>query len=283
MNSSNKKPKTMGPLEARFITALYESNRSLFTIDEASEITGHKGAVLSNFLYRLVRKGILTSLTNGLYNIVPFELGEESVYCENPFIIARELVKRRLRKKDPLYYISHGSAMEHHQMVTQPQMIVYVTVSTQVKPVDILGTSFHFIRAREKDFYGTEDQWIDKSSTVVMSNIERTVIDGLKKSQYCGGMTEVAKGLWMKRDKMDISRLIEYALKTGAGSICARLGYLLELYNLADTTSLNKLQEKLSGSYSLFDPSLLNEGEYLARWKIRQNILDAELLSVLRT
>jgi predicted transcriptional regulator of viral defense system len=96
-------------------------------------------------------------------------------------------------------------------------------------------------------------------------------------------MTEVAKGLWMKREKMDISRLIEYALKTGAGSVCARLGYLLELYNLTDVTCLNKLQEKLTESYSLFDPSLLNEGKYLARWKIRQNIIEAELLSVLRT
>jgi predicted transcriptional regulator of viral defense system len=71
-----------------------------------------------------------------------------------------------------------------------------------IKPVDILGTSFQFIRVREKDFYGIEDQWIDKSSIVVMSNIERTVIDGLKKPQYCGGMTEVAKGLWTKREKI---------------------------------------------------------------------------------
>ncbi|MBI2526661.1 MAG: hypothetical protein HYV93_11815 [Candidatus Rokubacteria bacterium] len=41
-----------------------------------------------------------------------------------------------------------------------------------------------------------------------MSDLERTVIDGLHRPEYCGGLTEVATGLWLPREKVDVRRLV---------------------------------------------------------------------------
>ena len=45
---------------------------------------------------------------------------------------------------------------------------------------------------------------------VYISDIEKTVLDGLKMPGYCGGIAEVAKGFWMKRDKSSSTTLSEW-------------------------------------------------------------------------
>jgi predicted transcriptional regulator of viral defense system len=42
---------------------------------------------------------------------------------------------------------------------------------------------------------------------VNVSDIERAAIDGLHFSAYCGGVTEVAKGLWMRRNDVEPEHL----------------------------------------------------------------------------
>jgi predicted transcriptional regulator of viral defense system len=113
--------------------------------------------------------------------------------------------------------------------------------------------------------------------------VVRTIIDGLKLPEYCGGITEVAKGLWIKRKELSIKRLIEYAEKIDSGVVYRRFGYLIELYKMATEQELMSLQKKLTASYQILDPTQIDEGKYLAKWKLRLNISEAELLAILRT
>ena len=276
--------KNLGPQAARLILTLYERNRSTFTLDEARQIIGLEGQSFRNFIHRLVKKNILTNLTTGLYTIVPFELGNRGEFMTNQFVIAREVVKKKLKNIEAQYYISHASAMEIHQMVTQPLLIVYTTVTKQIKQnPNVLGTEFRFVTCKSDHFFGVKKFWIDKSEMVFVSNLEKTIIDGLKRPDYCGGITEVAKGFWMKRDDINISRLVDYACSMNVGAIYRRLGFLLELYKMKCSIEIERLQGKLTKSYILLDPNLLNEGEFLSRWKLRLNISEKEFLSVIRT
>lgn len=43
------------------------------------------------------------------------------------------------------------------------------------------------------------------------------------------------------------------------------------------------LKKHLTASYLILDPTQINEGKYLAKWKLRLNISEAELLAILRT
>lgn len=284
MDINTKIHRTLGPKAADFILRLYDDGKSIFTVSEAAIILKLKDQGLQNFLGPLVKKGILTRLIPGLYSIVPFELGNARGHMANPYVIAREIVRHKFKTLEPKYYISYSSALELHQMVTQPQLVVYVTVPQQIKQkFTIMGTEFRFVTCKKSDFFGLKKNWVDKSEMIYVSDVEKTIIDGLNIPEYCGGITEVAKGLWMKRHDLSPERLLEYAEKMDKGAIYRRLGFLLEIYKMDCPAVIQKLQGRLTDSYQLLDPTLLNEGKYFSRWKIRVNITEQEFLSVVRT
>lgn len=279
----NEIHKSIGNQASRLILGVYEKGGGLFGLPDAARITGLKGQSLLNLIHRLVKKGVLTRLVSGLYQIVPFELGYATAYMGNPLVVAREVVFRKLKNKKSAYFISHGSAMDIHQMVTQPQLIVYATVTKQIREQKILGTDFHFVTNKPEHFFGLQKHWVDKSETVLVSDLEKTVLDGLKMPEYCGGITEVAKGFWMKRHEMSVTKLVDYAEKLNVGAVYRRLGFLLETYDVPCSSELERLQRKMNPSYLLLDPTLPNEGKYQARWRLRLNITKDELLAVVRT
>src|SRR4030042_949705 len=65
----------------------------------------------------------------------------------------------------------------------------------------VLGMEFRFVRCKRSDVFGTAELWVDKREKIVVSDVERTVVDGLKQPEHCGGLTEVAKGLSMRRTR----------------------------------------------------------------------------------
>ena len=214
--------KTLGPQAATVVTALHERGRALFTLPEVAAITGLREASARSFARKLVARGVAARLKPGLFVLVPFELGREREYTGEPLVVAKGLAGERD------YYLSHGTAMEIHQMVTQPRLVVYVTTPRAIRPRTIGGTEFRFVRCQRRHLFGTAPHWITKQETVQVSDLERTVIDGLHRPEYCGGLTEVAKGLWLQREKVQVQRLVAYALRLRVGAVIRRLGYLLE-------------------------------------------------------
>ena len=275
--------KTLGTQATGLFLGLYERGRRTFTLLEASEITGLKNQSLRNFIHKLVKSGAITRLSSGLYNIVPLELGYAKEYLGNPYLVAREIAQKKFKEKKAQYYISHNSAMEIYQMVTQPQFVVHVTVTQQIRDHEILGTKFHFVTCKPRHYFGFVKHWVDKSEMVWVSDLEKTILDCLKMPQYCGGITEIAKGLWIKRKELDVSKLVDYAQKLDVGVVCQRLGYLLEVYKIMCAKEILRLQRKMTKTYLLLDPTLPSEGKYDARWRLRLNVSKEELLSILRT
>jgi len=51
----------------------------------------------------------------------------------------------------------------------------------------------------------------------------------LRQPEYCGGVTEVAKGSLDATHGPAAARLVDYALRLTIGAVIRRLGYLLEL------------------------------------------------------
>lgn len=279
--------KTLGPQAAKLILSLYDRNHPIFSLGEALEILGGAHASIQFLVFDLARKGILTRLKPGLFQLVPFELGFEKEYLGNPYVVARELAFSHLNKptykKAKVYYLSHGSAFDLHQMVTQPQLIVYVTTTRQIPTRTILGTEFRFVRCKSSHLFGITEVWVDKNEKVQVSDFERTILDGLKQPDYCGGISEVAKGLWIKREAIDAKKLVDYALRLNIGAVIRRLGFLLETYQIGHSEEIQFLQSKLTATYQLLDPGLPAEGKFIARWKLRLNVSEEELHHLVRT
>jgi predicted transcriptional regulator of viral defense system len=272
--------KTLGPLAGRLVTTLYSRNRPIFHFQEAAEILGGGRAPASKVLSQLINNGVVTRLKSGTFRLVPFELGFEREYLGNPYIAARELILSGHKDIKEEYYLSYGSAFDLHQMVTQPQLIVYVSSPRMMRSLTIQGTEFRFVRCKTKDLFGITEIWIDKNEKVFVSDLERTLLDGLRQPAYCGGFSEVAKGFSIKHQTIDPQKLIDYAVRLDVGAVIRRLGYLMELYQVGSRIHWEFLQTKLTSTYQLLDPELPAEGPHIARWRLRLNIPQEELLAI---
>jgi predicted transcriptional regulator of viral defense system len=274
---SNQKPKTIGPRSAFLVAELYERQKTIFANRDVEEITGLSPKAARGLTIRLVERGLATRLKPGLFILVPAELGHARDYLGDPYAVAAEIVSC----SD--YFLSHASAMDIHQMVTQPQLVVYTTVTHAIRPRSVLGTEFRFVRCKAEHFFGVIDHWASKTRKIRVSDLERTIIDGLRQSEYCGGISEVAKGFWMRRQDLDLKRLVGYALMLDIGAVYRRLGYLLELFETEDIDQLALLRKKITSSYTLLDPMLPAEGKFIARWRLRLNVSPEEIKAVIRT
>lgn len=276
----NQNLKKLGPLAAQLVSTLYSRNREVFHFQEAEEILNGRSPA-ANVLTQLIRNGVVTRLKAGLFHLIPFELGFEREYLGNPYIVAREIVFRN--QKDERYYLSYGSAFELHQMVTQPQLIIYVSSPKMIRSRTILGTEFRFVRCRENDLFGMTEMWVDKSKKVLVSDLERTLLDGLRQPTYCGGFTEVAKAFSIKYQAIDPQKLVDYAIKLDIGAVIRRLGYLMELYQIGSRIHWEFLQTKLTATYQLLDPELPSGGRHISKWRLTLNITKEELLAIRET
>jgi len=269
--------KTLGPQSARLVTTLYEESRPVFRIADVQRILDMKEANARDLARKLVDRAVASRLKPGLFILVPFELGKEREYMGNPLVVAREL------NDGADYYLSHGTAMAIHGMVTQPRLVYHVTTLTKRRPITIMGAEFRFLASRKEFFFGLMDHWATKQEQVRVSDPERTIIDGLRMPEYCGGLTELAKGIAMKREFLDSGKLVAYALQMDIGAVIRRLGYLLELFGIGSPKSREPLRERLTDTVVRLDPLLPAGGKFLNRWRLQLNISPEELLSAAQT
>ena len=267
--------KTLGTQAAQVVAALYDSGKTVFRLHDVVVITGQSPVAASGFVRNLVGRGIATRVKPGLFVLVPSDLGTETTYLGNPYVLAREIIYPHD------YYLSHGSAMEIHRMTTHPRLAVTVSTPAVRRPLWVLGTEYRFVRWQPERAFGVESVWVTKQEAVRVSNVERTIVDGLDKTRYSGGVVEVASGLWRRRADVKLERLSTYAVELGVAAVCKRLGFLLELLQLGDSAVLDPLRERSTGSHVLLDPLLPPDGPYNGRWRVRVNVDPREILSAL--
>jgi predicted transcriptional regulator of viral defense system len=269
--------KTVGPRMAQLLTALHDRSQTTFTLGDVQSITGLRSSLASSLMHKAAKRGLVSRLKRGLFVIVPAELGSTTEYSGNPYLVARQLAG------DAPYFISHASAMELHRMVTQPQLVVFASSTKRIPSRTLRGTEFRFVLVKPAHFFGATKHWVTKQEFVHVSDLERTVIDGLRQPEYCGGIADVAKALWMRHQDIETTKLVDYALRLRVGAVTRRLGYLLDLYAIAPEAQLRRLRDALTDTYVRFDPTLPIEGKHLARWRLQLNITPQELQAIRAT
>ncbi len=277
MRPNDNSLKTLGSQSAKLIAALYDLGREIFGFEDVCELTGLPDDSARSLVRKLVRRGVVTRLKPGLFQLVPFQLGSEAQFVGNPYIVARALIQPHP------YYISHASAMDIHGMLTQPQFVVYVTSLVRRRPMSVHGYDYRFVRTKPEHFFGITQQWVDKHEQVLVSDLEKTIVDALKQPEHCGGFTEIAKAFWIRRSDMDIEKLADYALRLDVSIVARRLGFMFEVFNVKDSAAIERLQAKATRPYLLLDPILPSEGSYQSRWKLRVNVEPDEIRALVRT
>ena len=117
----------------------------------------------------------------------------------------------------------------------------------------------------------------------MVSDLEKTLLDCAAQPHLCGGMAELAKGLWLRKDDLDEARLASYAARLDHKAAIKRIGLLLETYELGRSETLAALRRLVNTRYALFDPTLPAGGPYRARWRLRLNQDPDELRAIVWT
>lgn len=268
----NPLTKTLGPRTALLFTKLHDRNQLVFDLKTAADVMETDRAKARSILHAAVRRGLVTPVQRGLYNLVPFELGSVTSHLQSRYEIAAALMGERP------YFLSHGSALDLHRLATQPDFAIYVSTPRRLNRRNLAGNELHVVMVPPDRMFGATSFDLGNGRSVRVSDMERTLIDGLTKPEYCGGLIEVAKAFSMAGTRVNLEKLLKYARALARGSVMRRLGYLLEMLKLAPEQTLEELRAHLPQGSVILDPGLPVKGSSWDRhWGLRLNVTRDEI------
>lgn len=239
---------------------LADQGLRIFSTEQAQAAAhkiGMSPGYVSEALHHLRNGGWVTRLKRGVYAIAAYGP------APHEFAIAMALVNPSA--------ISHWTSMHYHHITDQtPNKIFAITPHGTSIPRSLANnTSFRFIQVKKEHYFGIETIWVDDMRAQI-TNLEKTLLDGLASPEYCGDFNEVLHAFNMGKDRIRIQVIVEYALKLEK-TIAKRLGLILDGWGI-EGKYLEPLLQLPMNSYCKFDPSGPPKGPYNSKWKIRENI-----------
>jgi predicted transcriptional regulator of viral defense system len=262
----------------KLLSHFNQSGQVCFDYKEASQaLPKSTDSALKELLSDMAKRGLLMRLKKGLYCIIPYEKEPEN-YMPDWHLLAQPLAK------GTEYYIGYYSAMQVHNLITQPSLKEQIVVAKQMRPSTLVikNVDFQFIYHNKTHFFGFTKVWIDSFNRVLCSDLEKTIIDCLFKPAYAGGIAEIARAIYISKEKIQFSRLLDYAIRFNSQAVIKRLGFILELLSINTDIILN-LQEQKTSSYVLLDTELPQSGKMISRWSIKQNLETETIKSTIYT
>jgi predicted transcriptional regulator of viral defense system len=123
---------------------------------------------------------------------------------------------------------------------------------------------------------------VDSQSKIRIADIEKTIVDALAHPEYCGGITEVAKGIFLVKEKIEYGRLLDYVRKHNKNAVAKRLGYILETLSIKQPELIGQLRGYIKERYDKFDPNLSDKRINKNRWRLIDNVGQDQILNSIR-
>ncbi len=263
-DTQNRTRASLSGAEASFLSEIGERGFVVFRLDDARQIlgTGPKDHT-RQFLERLRKKGWIQGIKKGSYALIPLSSGHEPNPQIHEFVIAMELVSPAA--------VAYWSALNHHGLTEQLPRTVFVATDHPVRrhQREILGIPYRIVSLRPSCFFGVQKAWAGERLFLITDR-EKTIVDGLDLPGYVGGVGEIAKALTLRWKQLDEKKLFNYAARMSNATVVKRLGFLLEALGLGNPDALRQTQP-LSAGFPLLDPTLPGRGKHNRRWRLRIN------------
>jgi len=244
------------------------SKNGLLTVDQAAKVMGVDKKRVAMKLASLVRSGWLERARRGLYFILPLEaIPGQKTTTEDPWVLARELFSP--------CYIGGWSAAEHWGLTEQlfRSTLVVTAANVRERSLTILGNEFRLFQVDKTRIKGTELIWRG-TGQVAISDKERTIIDGLRNPELCGGMGHVIHIMseYSKSSDYNFQKVIIHAQEANSGAVWKRLGYLTESLWPDEKKVIQKAHQNLTSGNIKLDPNVKNKGSLVSKWRIWVNV-----------
>lgn len=244
------------------------NDQECFTYQDVLDEYSDKDKIyIAKVLSNMIEKGMLIRLSRDLYHIVPISADADN-FIPDWHLVAKYLMKGRN------YYIGYYSAMQIHGLITQPSLKEIIVTNLQVKPSirKIRGIEFQFVTHTKTRFFGYKKSWLNQHDKVMVSDLEKTLVDAVTRPQLCGGMVEVGKAIYETKDKINFNRLTGYLTQNENQAAIKRYLFICDLFGIDWTAHHESMLQKVGSSFSLLDTTGPDQGRKNSIFGLKINI-----------
>ncbi|EFB42333.1 MULTISPECIES: type IV toxin-antitoxin system AbiEi family antitoxin domain-containing protein [Parachlamydia] len=204
-----------------------------FTIKEISHSLSGKSPINSSTLYNLItyhqKQGHILRVRRGLYYSIP--QGVDPSQCSiDPFLIASKMAENAV--------LAYGTALDLHGKIhTVQSKFIYLTKKKTKEPFIFKDLTYQAVSvptallASKNEGFGVQS--IDRlGQKVLITSLERTLVDVLDRPYLCGSWEEI----WLSLEAieyLDMDEVLKYALLLENGTTIAKLGFFLDTHQKA--------------------------------------------------
>ncbi|KGE14748.1 type IV toxin-antitoxin system AbiEi family antitoxin domain-containing protein [Sphingobacterium deserti] len=247
--------------QLEFLKLLDDYEIQLFKFSEIELLLEQKFDNLSEVLENLVDKELLVRIEKGKFCRQSFR----DEYVIGTFIVENSAV-------------AYWSALNLHGLTEQFSNTVFIQTTNQKNDKSILGTSYKFVRIAPNKKAGIIQNGYGNLQYPI-TDVEKTIVDCFDLPQHSGGYAELIRAV--SQAQMQASKLVDYCQAVNNIAVTKRIGYLVELLQIPSMESfIDFAKMQVKNKYNLFDPQGLEEGEFVAEWRLRLNISREELLDI---
>lgn len=194
---------------------------SRVTTSDAAALVGEANA--AKVLSRLARKGTLDRIGRGIYAVRPLRAAGVPWSAPEVVAVANLLADRP-------YYVGGAVALTLHRLTTQQYFSVVDVFVPSQRPTKDIGHArivFHSLGWADAFAVGIDRVAVD-GTDVMVSDPERTLLDLVDYPRLLGGSRTALTAVRDALGRVDINRLVGYALRWPRTTTRQRLGYVLE-------------------------------------------------------
>jgi len=184
-----------------------------FTRDDIEAMTGNRETARS-VIKAYKKKGLIESARRDLFVTMSLETKQP---VANRYFIASHAA--------PGAYVAYHSAFEYHGLANQVYYEVYVASKSRFRAFEHDGLAYLHVPT-------SLDIGVVAKNGVRVTDLERTVIDGIDNFEKVGGLEELLLCIGMI-PYLDSSKLIDYLSAYDTTFLYQKAGYILEHYQKA--------------------------------------------------
>lgn len=264
-------PLNLSPIEQQAYFALLRNEMKVISTKEFALLMDMSLQRSKNLLVALNKRGVIFRFGKGKYAVLPPDvLFERRSYTADPYLIIDALMH------GSEYYIAYNSAAHLHGIATQIPFTAYIASLKQRRLINLGNARIKFVTIKKSRFFGIENQNYF-GSQIIVSDVEKTIIDCLDRSDLVGGVDESTHILAEAIDKVNYEKLMKYVKMMQKKVLIQRLGFILEKltsigYKVPEII-LNRLETMVEHKYVYpLDPKLKRKGKKSNRWQILENV-----------
>lgn len=195
----------------------------LITTSEAAAVLGWDKTRTAKQLARWHEQGLARRIKRGVYVIVPPAAFLQKSVVADPWVLVAAVFRRA--------YVAGWSAAEHWDLTEQVFTTLLVCTTDAVKRTRTRVAEIE-IRARHipaRQFFGTAIVWRE-GTRVLVSDVHKTLVDMFADPALGGGIQHVTQcfAAYLRRDDVDVKRLLDYAAQLGNATTFKRMGFITE-------------------------------------------------------